>query len=282
MSEITIPHPDNPQHIDNLVTIPLLEAQGFSGGDASLQISLFEYGIIWRKLSTDKPGTRPLWLFVFNAGNSRDYPEHAAFAREVMEESDLERTFNWIKPAQWESLYDTHGGTTKEEWMSLPFPDRIADLYSYFGTENIFGANSEFEVRDPDYDYGDRPMPGESADDYYGRLLYGDSETGEPLIPTDFIRTPTGAWFTSPDFGSWLCHWHNGMDRIYAAGSSVIANREVPLEVIEDASALLRRRAQEAESSGRVHDANEASALAEVMAAALKATPSEEPQMYEE
>lgn len=50
---MNIPHPDNLEHTENLSSIALLEAQGFEGPDASLEISLFEYGIAWRVMETE-------------------------------------------------------------------------------------------------------------------------------------------------------------------------------------------------------------------------------------
>lgn len=277
---MNIPHPENPFHIDNLRTIPLLEAQDFQGTDVSLEHSLFDYNLVWRHLPEDlRDHPAEDYVFVFNVGRVNG-TEHEQFARVGMSSSEFDSDTSWMKPEDWASMMSAHG-TTFDEWMQLPYPQRIYDLYGYWGWMNIFGSTvygGAFDIRDPQHDYGSSPMPGESPDDYYTRLVSGEPDRGAPWIPLDFIRTETGAWFVSPDFGNWLCHWHNGMDRVYAAGSTVIANREVPLSVIEDAIERMELNYIDKVQSGEIYDAVEAQVLIEVMRDAYNAEPSEEPQ----
>jgi len=142
-----IPHPELPFHIDNLKTIPLLEAQGFVGVDASLDISLFEYDCIWREIPQelrDHPDED--YLFVFSVGRVNNSPVNQ-FARVGMSSCDT----SWINDETWASLLSTQGAT-KEEWMKLPYPVRVTDLYRYFGYMNIFGSTiygGAFTIKDP-------------------------------------------------------------------------------------------------------------------------------------
>lgn len=278
---MNIPYPDKPFNIENLRTIPLLEEQGFEGPDVSLEHSLFEYDCVWRKIPPELVYGGEDFLFVFNVGKDDD--GHPVFAREGKCSQDFEKDFCWVDEDGWQSFFSANG-QDREEWLQLPYPVRIYDALSYWGWMNVFGSTvygGAFTIRDPQKDYGSSPMPGESPDDYYARLVSGEPDRGEPWIPMDFVRTKTGAWFASPDFGSWLCHWHSGMDRVYAAGSTVIANLEVPLDVLEDAINLMERNQREKIERGELHDAMEALALVGVMQAALNAKPSEEPQYAE-
>jgi len=146
-----IPHPENPFHVDNLKTIPLLEAQGFVGIDASLDISLFEYDCIWREIPQelrDHPDED--YIFVLSVGRVNNAPVNQ-FARVGMSVCDFESDTSWIDDESWNSFLSTYG-ISKEEWMKLPYPVRISDLSRYFGYMNIFGmiiAEGAFTIKDP-------------------------------------------------------------------------------------------------------------------------------------
>jgi hypothetical protein len=146
-----IPHPENPFHIDNLKTIPLLEAQGFVGIDASLDISLFEYDCIWREIPQElRYHPDEDYIFVFSVGRVNNAPVKQ-FARVGMSACDFESDTSWINDESWDSFLSTYG-ISKEEWMESPYPTRISDLSRYFGYMNIFGSTihgGAFTIKDP-------------------------------------------------------------------------------------------------------------------------------------
>jgi hypothetical protein len=129
---MTIPHPDNPQHVENLTSIPLLEAQGWRGIDASLEISVFEYDFAWREL--DKPdeyGDDHVFLYRVR---------HAPLEFDCLSmksSQDLRQEYAWV---DWISFLSTMGAS-HEEWDAQPFAIRIFDLLNYYGYENIFGSS---------------------------------------------------------------------------------------------------------------------------------------------
>jgi hypothetical protein len=127
--QITIPQPSNPQHTDNLASIALLDKQGFTGADASLAESVFEYGLCWRELTDGKI------LFVYRI---RSDSEQSRFDRTILEaDLDVQCEWNWVK---WDSLMSYLGAELKE-WLALPLPAKVGDLLSYYGYENIFGTS---------------------------------------------------------------------------------------------------------------------------------------------
>jgi hypothetical protein len=143
---MTIPYPDNPQHVDNLTTIPLLEFQGWEGSDASLEESIFFYDFAWRILpEPNEDGDDTLFLYRIAGRKPR------AFDRCSMSSKlDFAKEFNWIKAEDWQSFFDTYG-TVREAWEEQAFVMKIYDLFNYWGCENIFGSSywEGFAIEDP-------------------------------------------------------------------------------------------------------------------------------------
>lgn len=124
---MNIPHPDNPQHVENLASIALLEAQGFDGPDVSLEISLFEYGIAWRILEKET-----LFIYAINGTCS-------AFDRCTIDNDiDPYKEWNWVE--DWNVFYDPCE-LTKEEWDAYPLEQKVYDLLCHYGYENVFGSS---------------------------------------------------------------------------------------------------------------------------------------------
>lgn len=123
---VVIPHPDMPAHVENLASIPLLRAQGFEGLDASLAISLGEYGLAWRLLPDGE------WLFIYSHPMIR-----GAFDRASLKPCDPRREWDWVDWAEFLSYF----GMEEADWMGQPFPLQVQDLFRYYGAENVFGGS---------------------------------------------------------------------------------------------------------------------------------------------
>ncbi len=128
-----IPVPDNPVHIDNLRTFSLLKRQGFQGTDASLSISLLEYGLAWRELPDE-------WLFIYRGADD-------LFHRTtVSKNTNIIREYDWV---DWPEFLNTMGDgdaallpdISQAEWFKNSLPWKIADLINYHGVENVFGSD---------------------------------------------------------------------------------------------------------------------------------------------
>lgn len=131
---IPIPHPDNPQHVDNLRSIPLLEQQGFEGSDVTLSIALFEYDLIWRKLDPPlEDGDDYLFIYHISGEDSASRYDRVLMSSGL----DLKKEYNWV---DWEDFLKTNG-TPEHEWVEIPFAVRIYDLFRVYGYENMFGAS---------------------------------------------------------------------------------------------------------------------------------------------
>jgi len=124
-----------------------------------------------------------------------------------------------------------------------------------------------------------------TAEDYAEFLRFGNEEgTRSSNIPGEFIKDEDGTiWFVSGGsqcVGSAFCHWHSGMDAVYAVGSSTIANVGIPSHILRDAVDLLE--AIDPTKLDSPYDDVERLWLIELGKAALDAEPSEEmQQVYE-
>jgi len=112
-----------------LNTISKLEQHGYSGIDACLATSLFEYGLAWKE--DDKQIE-----FIYGIGvNDEDYNrfDRCSFALDL----DVRKEFDWSDFKEVESFT----GLTRDQFDALPLPQKIYDLVSYYGFENIFGSS---------------------------------------------------------------------------------------------------------------------------------------------
>ena len=109
------------------------EKRGFEGYDASLDISLNEYGLIWKLYKRDnkkKGFVKGEFLFVYiNSYGDIDW------AGNIHENTDMRKEFPWV---DWDKVaYSTD--LSVDEFLKQSVPAIIADLVFYYGTVNIFG-----------------------------------------------------------------------------------------------------------------------------------------------
>ena len=103
--------------------------RGFEGSDVSLDISLNEYGLIWKRYQrgNKKRGIKAGdYLFIAKV-------RKAIFHFWINEKVNLEDEYDWV---DWLQVADCCG-TTKKQFLELPFPMIISDLVGYYGIENF-------------------------------------------------------------------------------------------------------------------------------------------------
>ena len=122
-----VPFSDNPAHVDNLKSIALLEAQNFQGADACLAVSLFEQNFVWRELPDE-------FLFVYPNPNKAGFFDRCSFEKNL----DVLREFDW---ADFSMICVFVGDINLDQWLSRPLPQKIKDLASYYGEENVFATS---------------------------------------------------------------------------------------------------------------------------------------------
>ena len=111
----------------------LYDYRGFSGIDASNEISLFEYGILWQLRDKKKQE----YLFVYGV-EIDDSSSYIRFAYSWMNQKDWQALCNesWFELDKVCEFYDS----TPDEFIAN-FPDNVHTAIQYHGTENIFGSD---------------------------------------------------------------------------------------------------------------------------------------------
>jgi hypothetical protein len=116
-------------HTDALDSISKLKKAGFTGPDASLDVSLFEYGIAY-KVTDDEI------LFIY--GTQYGYDEYIRFDRcPINTDINIAKVYYW---ADLKAVQSSNGYSTKD-WNTLPLEQKITDLLRYYGYDNLFGSS---------------------------------------------------------------------------------------------------------------------------------------------
>lgn len=103
--------------------------RGFKGPDDSLEISLFENGIIWGKNVLCNE-SEYLFVFCINEGESE---EKLLFDYCYLSHDDLKDMFNsWAKKENIEFFT----GEKFDEWIEN-FPNNVFDMVQYYGRLNV-------------------------------------------------------------------------------------------------------------------------------------------------
>lgn len=106
----------------------------YQGIDASIEISLKEYGFAWHDT-----GTETHFIYGIKMDNSGEY---IRFDRGWLKnDTDVKQEYNWIFNDQNKanSLL-SYLGMNLEEWLVQPLPNKVYDIYCFYGFENTFGS----------------------------------------------------------------------------------------------------------------------------------------------
>lgn len=119
-----------------LNTISKLEQHGYSGIDACLTTSLFEYGMAWKE--DDK---QIEFIYGIGIGEEAGLSTFGAYNR--FDRCSFALDLDVYEEFDWACFEEVHlcMGSIKEDWDALPLPQKIYDLVSYYGFENIFGSS---------------------------------------------------------------------------------------------------------------------------------------------
>jgi hypothetical protein len=116
-------------------TLAELEKKGFIGIDASLEISLFEYGLIWVK---GLEGHEKDYHFIYGVGKDKNGDFVSFDWGDLSLGTNPKEEWNWIKDF---NEVATSCGVSKEDFLKRELPQIVFDLISYYGYENILGSS---------------------------------------------------------------------------------------------------------------------------------------------
>lgn len=99
------------------------------GMDIDIETSLKEYGLAWQSWEDET---------VFYYGIAHDGEEYTRFDWGTIDnDTDIKNEYDW---ANFQDVAETMGMTITE-WDKTPLTQKIWDLLSFYGYENVFGAS---------------------------------------------------------------------------------------------------------------------------------------------
>lgn len=113
------------------------EANGYEGCDCSLEISLYEYGLIWKEYKRATKGGFAKGELRFVYGVGHDGCEYNLFDWGGVYAADPEEEWNW---ADFDGVA-RFTGLSREEFLAQPITSIVSDLILYYGHENVFGGS---------------------------------------------------------------------------------------------------------------------------------------------
>jgi len=121
------------------MNISKYERSNFQGIDQSLEISLLEYGLIWKqyKRSTKNKGRKGEYLFIYPVYSTDHYGNEIIITDYgYIMPCNLRVEFDWI---EWNSIY-SYTGLSEIEFHDQDFGYQVFNLVQYYGTLEIFGS----------------------------------------------------------------------------------------------------------------------------------------------
>jgi len=116
----------------------IADFKDYDGVDASIETSLFEYGIIWAK---GIEGHENDYHFIYGVKAREDECngiEYFLFDwADIPIGCDLKSEYEWI---EWEDVF-SFVGMNEVDFFDREIPQIIYDLVAYYGADNIFGSS---------------------------------------------------------------------------------------------------------------------------------------------
>lgn len=103
--------------------------KNYTGNDVNLETSLYEYGLIWKKVR----GAKDEYHFIYGMGKG-DNGDYNLFGHGYM-------SFKDFREMTGESWFDLPAVLSFIGRKSLEFPNDLDGVIAYYGTENVFGTD---------------------------------------------------------------------------------------------------------------------------------------------
>lgn len=116
------------------------ELEQWHGTDANNETSLLEYGLLMRFVPKEK-GSQWQVVYAMNHDENGDGKMFGSGWTSEQEIADLMSGRDWIKGKDIGNFLEFNGCSTVEEFLKMPMVHKLADLFQYWGHENIMGAD---------------------------------------------------------------------------------------------------------------------------------------------
>lgn len=119
-----------------MLSIQDLEKNEFQGPDKSLGISLYEYGLAW-KIQINEKTKKEEYKFLYRTRVDEDNISYYDFAYfNHLNAEEFKSEFNWCNFSEIADVC----GLSEKEFHDSPFEQKILNLLSYYGCEDVFGS----------------------------------------------------------------------------------------------------------------------------------------------
>jgi hypothetical protein len=119
----------------------LSDFNDYEGVDASLETSLYEYGLIWKEITPEGELLPTHYHFIYGDGlqetESMDIEYNLFDWADIPIDCNPVDEWDWVK---WSDVAET-SGMSKKDFLKMPLTMIVFDLIGYYGHENIFGAS---------------------------------------------------------------------------------------------------------------------------------------------
>lgn len=111
----------------------LSDYKDYKGVDGSLEVSLFDYGLIWHK---NKYCKQDEYYFIYDT-HTTDNEGNKLFGSAYLSKQDLISMFDdWASKSDIESFT----GQSFDAWIES-FPSCVYDMVQYYGTDDVLGTD---------------------------------------------------------------------------------------------------------------------------------------------
>ncbi|HON83667.1 MAG TPA: hypothetical protein PLI22_05970 [Caldisericia bacterium] len=111
----------------------LSDYKDYKGVDGSLEVSLFDYGLIWHKNKYCKSDE---YYFIYDT-HTTDNEGNKLFGSAYLSKQDLLSMFDdWAE----KSTIESFTGQPFDTWIES-FPCCVYDMVQYYGTDDVFGTD---------------------------------------------------------------------------------------------------------------------------------------------
>ena len=120
---------------DDFIGFPFLVRTGWEGSDASLHISLEEYGFAWKKNNDGRTS------FLYKIDDGLNLATSTFGLANIAKDTKVMKNWEYLnREDNLRSMLNSYG-ISKEDFIAMPFGRSVEMMYRYWGFRNVFLSN---------------------------------------------------------------------------------------------------------------------------------------------